>query len=145
VKKYLQITSVEIAVMIKRKIQISLSILVSSIIFILVGCGESLPEQNTEDKNMKPIYKQKTEDIKKSRETNAGVVVKNATKTSASSKTDVKSPISTQSQSAVAETATSVINYGTGYTHLSIKKKQEEKLKQIQGDYNRKLQDAIRE
>ncbi len=111
---------------------------------ILAGCGDSLPEQDANDKNMKPIMKDKQQDAKKNA---SQVQTKTGTAKTASPSKPASPPAApaTESPGAVSGTVSSVVNYGTGYTHLSIKKKQEEKLKQIQGEHNRKIENAIQE
>ncbi len=107
---------------------------------ILAGCGDSLPEQDANDKDMKPVMKDKRQDA-------SPVQPGTGTVRTASSSKPATPPAApaTESPAAVSETVNSVVNYGTGYTHLSIKKRQEEKLKQIQGEHNRKLENAIQE
>jgi hypothetical protein len=124
------------------------------LILFCFGCGESLPSQDAKDKSVKASYKKdsqkaavETESDKKETQKNASSSTTKEKKGATGGKNSVdaqkESPLATgvASQSAIE----SVMNYGTGKTQLTIKKKMEEKIKNIQDEHNKKVEQSIRE
>ncbi len=113
--------------------------------FILVsfvyGCGESVPQQKEDDKNLSPVFQKKNLET----ESHGNLSKKNSITENKNPSNDSTNSGNKQKQNPISETINSVANYGTGRTHLTIKKKQEEKIKKIQDDYNSKINDAIKE
>jgi hypothetical protein len=128
----------------------------------LLGCGESLPEQDAKDKNAPPSYEK---EIRKDAATNKDAQKKETAKTQTAPQNTsqaVKPQTAPQTALPTAETSKkdsavsfsaplketevgAIINYGTGSLPNSIKKKQEEKLKKIQEGYSEKTKKTLSE
>lgn len=100
------------------------------ILGMLTGCGEQPPPST--EKTVKPDYSSyQTIQEKRVEEEKSGS--EKETQKKKSSEDKIESP----------STVDSVINYGTGATHVRIKKKVENKLKTIQEEHNRQVEEAL--
>lgn len=102
------------------------------ILGMLAGCGEQPPPPPSSGKAVKPDYSShQTIQQKRVEEEKPGTDKEALEKKSSEDKIESSS------------TVDSVINYGTGATHMRIKKKTENKLKMIQEEHNRQLEEAL--
>ncbi|KKR03894.1 MAG: hypothetical protein UT30_C0017G0033 [Candidatus Uhrbacteria bacterium GW2011_GWF2_39_13] len=128
------------------KIKITMFLLLA---FFIHGCGEQAPPQNA---NQKPDYstlaeKCTVEDPDDAKNKDRKPSHTSTSRTSTTAKTlqiNAKTPMVTPASTS-GGTVDSVMNYGTGATALSIKKRSTEKLKNIQDSHNAATQKALKD
>ena len=112
-------------------------VVISILSLMLCGCGEDAPPSKSGSTYIPPAFS------KESAVGSTNQPAATATKNTASSSAGNKN--SDSKGMGFVEGAAAVIDYGTGSTPLTIKKKQEQKIQQLQDQHNKAMNRAIQQ